>query len=58
MGWRRRAGWQRFAAVKILVLTMYDDEKFIIHLMEKGANGHLLKNADSDEIRKAIYSVY
>jgi len=49
---------QRFGRVKILAVTMYDDEKFIIHLMEKGANGYLLKNADSDEIRKAIYAVY
>jgi DNA-binding NarL/FixJ family response regulator len=49
---------QRFGRVKILALTMYDDEKFIIHLMEKGANGYLLKHADSDEIRKAIYAVH
>lgn len=49
---------QRFGRVKILAVTMYDDEKFIIHLMEKGANGYLLKNADSDEIRKAIYAVH
>src|SRR4051812_27294594 len=31
--------------IKILVLTMYDDVKFIIHLMENGASGYLLKNA-------------
>jgi DNA-binding NarL/FixJ family response regulator len=49
---------QRFPGVKILAITMYDDEKFIIHLMEKGANGYLLKHADSDEIRKAIYAVH
>lgn len=44
--------------IKILVLTMYDDVKFIIHLMENGANGYLLKNTDPKEIRKAIYSVH
>jgi len=44
--------------IKIIVLTMYDDVKFIIHLMENGANGYLLKNTDPKEIRKAIYSVY
>src|ERR1043165_1495223 len=26
----------RFQGIKILVMTMYDDEKFIIHLMERG----------------------
>lgn len=44
--------------VKVLIVTMYDDEKFIIHLMENGANGYLLKNAEPEEIRKAIYAVH
>ena len=35
-----------------------DDEKYVIHLMEIGANGYLLKNAEAEEIRKAIYSVH
>jgi DNA-binding NarL/FixJ family response regulator len=50
-----RSQWDH---VKVLAVTMYDDEKFIIHLMENGANGYLLKNADSAEIRKAIYCVF
>lgn len=48
---------KNFNAIKVLVVTMYEDDKFIIHLMEIGANGYLLKNADADEIRKSIYSV-
>lgn len=49
---------KKFGATKVLAVTMYDDEKFIIHLMEIGANGYLLKNAEPEEIRKAIYTVY
>ncbi len=49
---------KKFPLIKVLVVTMYDDDKFIIHLMENGANGYLLKNADSDEIRKSIYAVH
>lgn len=49
---------KKFDAIKVLVVTMYEDDKFIIHLMENGANGYLLKNADSEEIRKSIYAVY
>ena len=49
---------KKFPDVKVLIVTMYDDEQFIIHLMEIGANGYLLKNADSEEIRKAIYAVH
>ena len=44
--------------IKILVVSMYDNDKFIIHLMEIGANGYLLKNAEPEEIRKAIYAVH
>ncbi|WP_121809479.1 response regulator transcription factor [Mucilaginibacter kameinonensis] len=49
---------KKYPDIKILVVTMYDDEKFVIHLMEIGANGYLLKNAEAEEIRKAIYSVH
>ena len=46
-----------YPETKVLVLTMYDDEQFIMHLMESGANGYLLKNADPMEIRNAIHTV-
>jgi DNA-binding NarL/FixJ family response regulator len=49
---------KKFPSVKVLVVTMYEDDKFIIHLMEIGANGYLLKNTEPDEIRKSIYAVY
>ncbi|MCW3111130.1 MAG: DNA-binding response regulator [Segetibacter sp.] len=41
----------------ILVLTMHEEEKFVIHLMENGANGYLLKSTDPVEIKKAITDV-
>ncbi len=43
--------------IYILALTMFEDEKFVLHLMENGANGYLLKNTDPAEIRKAILDV-
>ena len=49
---------KKFPNIKVLVVTMYDDDKFIIHLMEIGANGYLLKNTEPDEIRKSIYAVH
>ena len=48
---------KKYEHVKILVVTMYDNDKFIIHLMENGAHGYLLKNAEPKEIIKAIYAV-
>ena len=46
-----------FPAVKVIVLSSHDEEKFIAHLMELGANGYMLKNAEPDEIDTAIRSV-
>ena len=44
--------------IKVIVLSMYEDERFVFHLMENGANGYLLKNAEPQEIRRAIIDVY
>ncbi len=49
---------KKYPDIKVLVVTMYDDDKFIIHLMENGANGYLLKNTEPDEIIKSVYIVY
>lgn len=49
---------KKYPSVKVLVVSMYEDDKFIIHLMENGANGYLLKNTEPDEIRRSIYSVH
>jgi DNA-binding NarL/FixJ family response regulator len=49
---------KKYPKVKVLVVTMYDDDKFIIHLMEIGANGYLLKNAEPEEIKRSIYAVH
>ncbi len=49
---------KKYPSIKVLVVTMYEDDKFIIHMMENGANGYLLKNAESEEIRRSIYAVH
>jgi DNA-binding NarL/FixJ family response regulator len=47
-----------YPEIKVLMLTTYDDEHFILHLLELGANGYLLKNADPEEIKRAIHAVF
>ena len=49
---------KHFPAIRIIILTMYEDERFVGHLMDSGANGYLLKNAEPDELRKSIYAVH
>lgn len=43
--------------IKVIILTMEDDEQYILHLISEGVNGYLLKNADPDEMEKAIQKV-
>lgn len=47
----------RYPDVKIIILTMHDSEKFILHMMESGVHAFLLKNTEPEELEKAIYSV-
>jgi DNA-binding NarL/FixJ family response regulator len=37
---------------------MNDDEQLIIHLLEAGAKGYLIKNTDADEIKLALHACY
>ena len=48
---------KHFPSIKIIILTMYEDERFVGHLMDSGANGYLLKSTDPAEIKKAITDV-
>ena len=49
---------QQSSGVKVVILTMNDSEQFIANLMELGANGYLIKNAEPDEVKMAIHAVY
>lgn len=49
---------KQYPHIRIIILTMYEDERFVYHMMENGANGYLLKNAEPQEIRKAIMDVH
>lgn len=46
-----------FPDIKVIILTMEDDEQYILHLISEGVNGYLLKNADPDEMEMAIIKV-
>jgi len=44
--------------LRIIALSMYDEENLIVEMLEAGAKGYLLKNADKQEILDAIEQVY
>ncbi|MCF8341937.1 MAG: response regulator transcription factor [Chitinophagaceae bacterium] len=45
---------KEFEDVKIIVVTMYDDQEMITKMMEMGANAYLTKTTDPEEIYNAI----
>lgn len=46
-----------FPKVKLLVLSMYDDEKQILKMIKAGAKGHIGKDTNRSEILEAIYTL-
>jgi two-component system, NarL family, response regulator NreC len=49
---------QQNPEVRVIALSMFDEEDQIVEMLEAGAKGYLLKNADKQEILDAIASVY
>src|ERR1700720_4147422 len=45
---------QQDPGLKIIALSMFEEENLIVEMLEAGAKGYLLKNADKKEILEAI----
>jgi DNA-binding NarL/FixJ family response regulator len=48
---------QRCPAIKILILSMYDNQEYVATSIRAGASGYVLKNAPSREIVAAIEAI-
>jgi len=46
-----------FPNIRVIILTMYEDERFVGHLMDCGAAGYLLKSTEPSEIKRALMDV-
>lgn len=44
----------RYPAIKVLVLTTYDDDQWVIDAIRAGASGYLLKDTPREELIKAV----
>lgn len=49
---------QHFRQIRVLALSMHNEDKYIVDMMKAGASGYLLKNAEPEEIIDAISTVY
>src|ERR1700748_1447796 len=45
---------ENYPDIKVLSLSMYDDEKSIIRMLKCGAKGYILKDIDPSEFKKAL----
>jgi len=48
---------RKFPRVRILILSMYNDEQFVAQTLADGARGYILKNAMDEEMFKALDTV-
>ncbi|MGV3585938.1 MAG: response regulator [Adhaeribacter sp.] len=53
------AAWlkQHYPKVMVLTLSMYDHEEAIIKMLRAGAKGHILKDADPQELQTALQAL-
>lgn len=49
---------EHYNQVKVLALSMFNEDKYILDMMKAGASGYLLKNAEPQEIIDAVFTVY
>ena len=52
--------WVRsnFPEVGILILTAYDDDPYVMAVLQAGANGYVLKTGQEEELIQAVRDVY
>ncbi|RMG20292.1 MAG: DNA-binding response regulator [Bacteroidetes bacterium] len=48
---------KKYPALKVLALSMHDEEKLIAEILKAGAKGYLLKNTDKTELINAIATI-
>jgi two-component system response regulator NreC len=48
---------KRSPNTKVLILSMYSDERYVIRAVKAGARGYLLKNSAGDELIRAVQAV-
>ena len=44
--------------VKVLILTIHNEVEYLMKAVEIGCDGYVLKDSDSNLLKKAIYTVY
>lgn len=48
----------KYPSIKVIILTVYDQPRFISNMIAAGAAGYLVKNCEAEEVVLAINTVY
>lgn len=48
---------KQYPAIKIVMITVFDDDENILQSIQSGANGYLLKEATAEELHKGVLDV-
>jgi DNA-binding NarL/FixJ family response regulator len=48
---------RQFPAVRVIILSMFANEEYVVHALRAGAAGYMLKNASPAELELAIHAV-
>jgi DNA-binding NarL/FixJ family response regulator len=48
---------RKFPDTRVIVLTMHDSDKYVLHMMDLGVHAFLLKNTEPEELERAIRAV-
>ncbi|MFT8871690.1 MAG: response regulator transcription factor [Sporolactobacillus sp.] len=46
----------RFPELKVVILTTFDDDDYVLNALAGGADGYILKDSGSDEIVRAVHA--
>jgi len=47
----------RYPDIKILILSMYDDDEYVCQILKAGASGYVLKRAAGEDLLRAIREI-
>lgn len=48
---------KNYPQIKVLTLSMYDDENAVIRMLKNGAKGYILKDSEPEELKTAIEAI-
>lgn len=48
---------KKYPEIKIIILTQYENEEYIVQMLKAGANGYVLKNSIADDLIRGIREV-